>query len=68
MSIQQEPKLPKVFNETGIEIDPVYTDAEVIASGGYDHIGKPGEFPFTRGIHKLMYRQRPWTMRQYAGF
>ncbi|MFQ6016283.1 MAG: methylmalonyl-CoA mutase, partial [Anaerolineae bacterium] len=31
-------------------------------------IGQPGQFPFTRGIHPYMYRQRPWTMRQYAGF
>src|SRR6266576_5899550 len=31
-------------------------------------IGAPGEFPFTRGIHPTMYRGRPWTMRQYAGF
>jgi methylmalonyl-CoA mutase N-terminal domain/subunit len=31
-------------------------------------IGAPGEFPFTRGIQPEMYRGRPWTMRQYAGF
>jgi methylmalonyl-CoA mutase N-terminal domain/subunit len=31
-------------------------------------IGLPGVFPFTRGIHPAMYRSRPWTMRQYAGF
>jgi methylmalonyl-CoA mutase, N-terminal domain len=31
-------------------------------------IGKPGEYPFTRGIHAQMYKSRPWTMRQYAGF
>ena len=31
-------------------------------------IGLPGEFPFTRGIQPTMYRGRPWTMRQYAGF
>src|SRR5690349_937759 len=31
-------------------------------------IGLPGEFPFTRGIQPTMYRARPWTMRQYAGF
>ena len=31
-------------------------------------LGFPGEFPFTRGIHPTMYRGRPWTMRQYAGF
>ena len=29
---------------------------------------KPGEFPFTRGVHASMYRDRLWTMRQYAGF
>jgi methylmalonyl-CoA mutase N-terminal domain/subunit len=33
-----------------------------------DHISEPGEFPFTRGIQRDMYRGRPWTMRQYAGF
>jgi methylmalonyl-CoA mutase N-terminal domain/subunit len=31
-------------------------------------LGKPGAFPFTRGIHPTMYAGRPWTMRQYAGF
>jgi methylmalonyl-CoA mutase, N-terminal domain len=31
-------------------------------------LGFPGDFPFTRGIHPTMYRSRPWTMRQYAGF
>jgi methylmalonyl-CoA mutase, N-terminal domain len=31
-------------------------------------LGAPGAFPFTRGIHPTMYRGRPWTMRQYAGF
>jgi methylmalonyl-CoA mutase N-terminal domain/subunit len=31
-------------------------------------LGRPGEFPFTRGIYRDMYRSRPWTMRQYAGF
>ena len=30
--------------------------------------GKPGEFPFTRGVQETMYRGRLWTMRQYAGF
>ena len=31
-------------------------------------LGRPGEFPYTRGIYPQMYRDRPWTMRQYAGF
>lgn len=38
---------------------------------GYDpglELGKPGEFPFTRGVYRNMYRGRPWTMRQFAGF
>ncbi len=38
---------------------------------GFDYekdLGRPGEFPFTRGIHKTMYQGRLWTMRQFAGF
>lgn len=31
-------------------------------------VSEPGEFPYTRGVHKSMYRSRLWTMRQYAGF
>src|SRR5260370_29542057 len=31
-------------------------------------LGRPGEFPYTRGIYPEMYRDRPWTMRQYPGF
>jgi methylmalonyl-CoA mutase N-terminal domain/subunit len=57
-----------VRNESGIEIKPVYTAADVEASGGLSMLGAPGEYPFTRGIHPLMYRKRPWTMRQYTGF
>jgi methylmalonyl-CoA mutase N-terminal domain/subunit len=33
-----------------------------------DSISRPGEYPFTRGIHPTMYQQRLWTMRQFAGF
>ena len=54
--------------ESGIEIKPVYTAGDVDGSGGSDDIGLPGHYPFTRGIHPYMYRQRPWTMRQYSGF
>ena len=63
-----ELKLKPVFNESGIEVNPLYTEADVENSGGYDMVGLPGEYPFTRGIHRLMYRKQPWTMRQYAGF
>jgi methylmalonyl-CoA mutase N-terminal domain/subunit len=68
MSAPEQPEAKPVFNESGVQIKPVYTPQDVAASGGADGIGPPGEFPFTRGIHGLMYRKRPWTMRQYAGF
>jgi methylmalonyl-CoA mutase N-terminal domain/subunit len=73
MNVQRKPEAPVVRNESGIEIKPVYTAAEVAASqspqpGAGDGIGLPGEYPFTRGIHPLMYRKQPWTMRQYTGF
>ena len=57
-----------VVNESGIAIQPLYTEADIAASGGAAMIGMPGEYPFTRGIHPLMYRKQPWTMRQYTGF
>ncbi|MBI5035258.1 MAG: methylmalonyl-CoA mutase [Chloroflexi bacterium] len=60
-------KTRPVILESGIPVKPVY-GPEDIASVDPSEIGKPGEFPFTRGIHPLMYRSRPWTMRQYAGF
>ena len=50
--------------ESGIEVKPVYTAADVRA----DELEPPGEFPYTRGPYPDMYRGRPWTIRQYAGF
>ena len=49
---------------SGMEIKDVYSSQSVAAGDG----SKPGEFPFTRGIHHSMYRGKLWTMRQYAGF
>ena len=54
--------------ESGIDVKPVYGPEDVEASGGRERIGEPGAYPFTRGIHPLMYRKRPFTMRQYSGF
>ncbi len=68
MNAREDPALPPVINESGIEIKPLYTSADIEASGGAAMIGLPGEYPFTRGIHPLMFRKRPWTMRQYTGF
>ena len=39
-----------------------------MAPGLDERLGRPGEYPFTRGIHPEMYRTRPWTIRQLAGF
>ena len=50
--------------DSGIEIEPVYTPADVPDVDAE----LPGEFPFTRGPYSTMYRGRPWTIRQYAGF
>jgi methylmalonyl-CoA mutase N-terminal domain/subunit len=50
--------------DSGIEVHAVY-DA---APEGAEVLEGPGQFPFTRGIYPNMYRGRPWTMRQYAGF
>src|SRR3954468_15998887 len=50
--------------DSGIEVKPVYTPEDV---AGLD-LEPPGEFPFTRGPYPDMYRGRPWTIRQYAGF
>ena len=58
----------KVVNESGIEIQQLYTAQDVQASGGDAMLGQPGAYPFTRGIHAEMYRKQPWTMRQYTGF
>jgi len=57
----------RVVNESGIEVKPLYT-AEDVAASGVPDLSRPGESPFTRGIHPLMYRHRPFTMRQYTGF
>jgi methylmalonyl-CoA mutase N-terminal domain/subunit len=51
----------KFTTTSGINIREVYTEAKQITE-------LPGEFPFTRGIQKDMYRGKMWTMRQYAGF
>lgn len=53
--------------DSGIPIEPVYGPADV-ADLDLEHEPMPGEFPFTRGIQRSMYRGRLWTMRQYAGF
>jgi len=52
------------LTDSGIEVKPAYTADDLPP----EELELPGEFPFTRGPHPTMYRGRPWTMRQYAGY
>jgi len=52
----------------GIPVKPVYGPEDLAGRNPARDIGQPGEYPFTRGIHRNMYRDRVWTMRQYIGF
>ena len=58
---------PRSATDSGIPVQRVY-GPDSSDPAPRDDPGQPGEFPFTRGIHRTMYRGRPWTMRQYAGF
>lgn len=51
---------------SGMEVDPLY--APSAPTPGFERIGWPGEYPFTRGLYPTGYRGRPWTIRQFAGF
>ena len=51
-----------------IPVKPVYGPEDLAGRDPARDIGQPGEYPFTRGIHRHMYRDRLWTMRQYIGF
>ncbi|MBA2552285.1 MAG: methylmalonyl-CoA mutase, partial [Geodermatophilaceae bacterium] len=53
---------------SGVEVDPVYGPRDPESVEGFDRIGWPGEYPFTRGLHPTGYRGRTWTIRQFAGF
>ncbi|MGH2925282.1 MAG: acyl-CoA mutase large subunit family protein, partial [Solirubrobacterales bacterium] len=55
------------FTDSGIEVEPLYDEGDV-GPELEERLGAPGEYPFTRGIHPGMYRDRLWTMRQYAGY
>ena len=58
----------KIETTSHIEIKPVYTRQDAAGLEPDRDLARPGEFPFTRGVHPTMYRGRLWTMRQYAGY
>jgi methylmalonyl-CoA mutase N-terminal domain/subunit len=53
---------------SGLEVEPVYGPPDGAAVPGFDRIGWPGEYPFTRGLYPAGYRGRAWTIRQFSGF
>ncbi len=73
MSIPDRARLPEQAAEperstiSGIPYQTLYTPADVDLDYDRD-LGDPGRYPYTRGVYETMYRGKPWTMRQFAGF
>ncbi|GMR13821.1 MAG: methylmalonyl-CoA mutase family protein [Gemmatimonadota bacterium] len=71
--MEQNDHADELTTDSGIPVKRLYEatshdrDTDVGVAGDA-HLGVPGSFPFTRGVYPDMYRGRPWTMRQYAGF
>jgi len=64
-----EPSEPRRFSTVSdMEIQELYTADDLAGRDVDADIGRPGEFPYTRGVYPTMHRGRPWTMRQFAGF
>ncbi|MGA5504372.1 acyl-CoA mutase large subunit family protein [Streptomyces umbrinus] len=64
-------KPPRDWTRTtlsGDAVEPVYGPRPGDEYDGFERIGWPGEYPFTRGLHSTGYRGRTWTIRQFAGF
>jgi methylmalonyl-CoA mutase N-terminal domain/subunit len=66
----EKDRISEVILQSGIHVKPLYTgdDLKEVGFDYYEDLGNPGEYPFTRGIHRLGYRSREWTTRQYTGF
>jgi methylmalonyl-CoA mutase N-terminal domain/subunit len=65
----QAPKREADFTTlSGLPVDPVYGPPPGAVVPGFERIGWPGEFPFTRGLYATGYRGKPWTIRQFSGF
>lgn len=61
-------RLTEFTTVSGQPIHRLYTPLDVKNPDYQSELGEPGEFPYTRGIYPTMYRGKPWTMRQFAGF
>jgi methylmalonyl-CoA mutase N-terminal domain/subunit len=62
------PKEKRHVTISGTAVDPTYTPDHLSDFDPARDLGEPGQFPYTRGIHRDMYRGKLWTMRQFAGF
>ena len=68
-SLERMPTRQEAFTTlSGLPVKELYTPADVAHLDPIKDIGFPGEYPYTRGVHPTMYRARPWTIRQVAGF
>ena len=59
---------PAFETMSGLPVERVYTPADLPGCHYPERLGRPGEYPFTRGVYPTMYRGRLWTMRMFAGF
>ena len=71
--VQENPKASReragsFKTSSDIELERVFSPADISGLDYLQDLGMPGEYPYTRGIQPNMYRGRFWTMRQYAGY
>jgi methylmalonyl-CoA mutase, N-terminal domain len=66
--MEEEIKRTEFTSLSGRPVKPLYKPSDVERFAPEDDLGEPGAFPYTRGIHKDMYRGRAWTMRLFSGF
>jgi methylmalonyl-CoA mutase N-terminal domain/subunit len=59
---------PSFETMSGVPVERVYGPADLPGWRYDERLGRPGEYPFTRGVYPTMYRGRLWTMRMFAGF
>jgi methylmalonyl-CoA mutase N-terminal domain/subunit len=65
---KEKTNIPQLQTDSGLPVKPLYTPENTASVDYARDLSRPGEYPFTRGIYPTMYRERLWTMRQYAGF
>ncbi len=68
-ALEKSPEREATFTTlSGVPIERLYSPADLADFNYARDLGDPGEYPFTRGIHRTMYRGKIWTMRQFSGF